>query len=52
MQTPDEFLVHQYHLDETTVLAKLEEQAARRGGMKRLLEIHQKTMPKFVALIR
>jgi len=52
VQTPDEFLVHQYHLDETTVLAKLEEQASRRGGMKRLLEIHQKTMPKFVALIR
>ncbi len=52
VQTPDEFLVHQYHLDETTVLAKLEEQSARRGGMKRLLEIHQKTMPKFVALIR
>ncbi len=28
VQTPDEFLVHQFYLDEATVLAKLEEQAA------------------------
>lgn len=51
-QTPDEFLVHQFHLDSVTVLAKLQEQAAGRGGMDRLLEIHQKTVPVFTELIR
>ncbi|SNT43526.1 PIN domain-containing protein [Granulicella rosea] len=51
-QTPDEFLVHQFHLDSATVVAKLQEQAAARGGMARLLEIHQKTAPAFTVLIR
>ena len=51
-QTPDEFLVHQFHLDSATVLAKLQEQAAGRGGMDRLLEIHCKTVPEFTELIR
>ena len=51
-QTPDEFLVHQFYLDEATVLAKLEEQAAKRGGMERLLEIHRRTAPEFASLIR
>lgn len=51
-QTPDEFLVHQFYLDEATVRAKLEEQAAAGVGMGRLLAIHQKAVPAFVALIR
>ena len=51
-QTPDEFLVHQFHLDSVAVLAKIQEQAAERGGMARLLEIHQKSVPAFAALIR
>lgn len=51
-QTPDEFLVHQFHLNSATVLAKFQEQAAGRGGMGRLLDIHQKTVPMFTELIR
>ena len=51
-QSPDEFLVHQYHLSPEVVFRKLEEQAARHGGMKRLLSIHQRTAPEFTALVR
>jgi len=51
-QSPDDFLVHQYHLNPETVVQKLNEQAARRGGVNRLLEIHAKTAPEFVGLIR
>lgn len=51
-QSPDDFLVHQYHLGPDVVLQKLREQAERRGGIERLLEIHQKTVPQFTGLIR
>jgi predicted nucleic acid-binding protein len=51
-QTPDEFLVHQYHLAPDVVAQKLHEQAARHGGMERLLTIHGRIAPDFVALIR
>jgi len=36
-QTPDEFLIHQFHLNSPVVLAKRAEQAVARGGMGRLL---------------
>jgi hypothetical protein len=51
-QSPDEFLVHQYHLAPEVVAQKLHEQATRHGGMERLLTIHNKIAPEFVALIR
>lgn len=51
-QSPDEFLVHQYHLAPEVVAQKLHEQATRHGGMERLLSIHNKIAPEFVALIR
>ena len=51
-QSPDEFLVHQYHLAPEVVALKLHEQSARHGGLERLLSIHNKIAPEFVALIR
>jgi predicted nucleic acid-binding protein len=51
-QSPDDFLVHQYHLDADLVVQKLREQAEKRGGIERLLGIHAKTVPKFVELVR
>lgn len=50
--TPDEFLVQQFHRDSDVILAKLVEQAAGRGGMKRLLDIHRKAVPEFTNLIQ
>jgi predicted nucleic acid-binding protein len=52
VQTPDEFLVHQFHLNPEVVLAKLTEQAQARQGIARLLEIHEKTVPTFTQLVR
>lgn len=51
-QSPDDFLIHQYHLDAALVVQKLSEQAEKRGGIERLLEIHSKTVPQFVDLFR
>lgn len=53
-QSPDEFLVHQFHLDQATVIAKVREQIVElRGGTpERLLSIHKRTVPNFVELIR
>lgn len=51
-QGPDDFLIHQYHLNPNVVVQKLREQAERRGGIERLLEIHSRTAPEFVGLIR
>jgi predicted nucleic acid-binding protein len=51
-QSPDDFLVHQYHLDPDVVMQKLQEQAERRGGIERLLEIHERTVPQCTNLIR
>jgi hypothetical protein len=51
-QSPNDFLIHQYHLDPEVVTRKLHEQAARHGGLERLLEIHNKTVPGFVDLVR
>jgi predicted nucleic acid-binding protein len=50
-QSPDEFLVHQYYLAPRVVAQKLREQAAQHGGIERLLNIHIKIAPEFVALI-
>jgi PIN domain len=52
VQMPDEFLVHQFHLNPDVVLAKLAEQAQARKGIARLLEIHEKTVPAFTQLVR
>jgi predicted nucleic acid-binding protein len=51
-QSPDEFLIHQYHLQPKVVIEKIKEQAAQHGGMERLLTIHCKTVPEFVSLLR
>lgn len=51
-QSPDEFLVHQYHLAPEVVVRKLKEQAEQHGGMERLLSIHSGIAPEFVALLR
>ena len=51
-QTPDDFLIHQYHLDPKVIVQKLREQAERRGGIERLLEIHGRIVPEFVSLVR
>jgi hypothetical protein len=51
-QSPDEFLVHQYHLAPEVVVQKLKEQAERHGGIEWLLGIHSKVAPEFVALLR
>ena len=51
-QTPDEFLVHKFHLDPGTVVAKLEQQAAAvRKHVAQLLEVHSRTVPAFTALV-
>jgi hypothetical protein len=51
-QSPDEFLIHQFRLEPGVVTEKINEHAARHGGLDRLLAIHNKTVPKFVALLR
>ena len=51
-QSPDQFLVHQFHLNPAAVAAKVREQAKQRGGLGRLLAIHGKTVPGFAELIR
>ena len=50
-QSPDAFLVHQFHLKPAVVLG-LREQADEHGGMERLLTIHAKTLPTFTELVR
>jgi hypothetical protein len=50
-QSPDEFLIHQFHLAPEVVIRKLLEQADRHGGVARLMEIHGKAVPGFVALV-
>ena len=51
-QSPDEFLVHQFYLAPDVVHQKLNEQAAKHGGLEHLLQIHSKIAPHFVNLIR
>lgn len=51
VQDPDEFLVHQYYLDPEAVLTVAREQADQHGGWERLMAIHRKTVPEFVALL-
>jgi hypothetical protein len=51
-QSPDEFLIHQFHLAPEVVTRKLLEQADQHSGVQRLMEIHGKTVPDFVALVR
>lgn len=53
-QHPDDFVVHQFHLDQSTVVEKLRQQAAERhgGDLQRLLSIHEKTIPCFTKLLR
>jgi len=51
-QTPDEFLIHQYHLDPKAVFTVVREQAEQHGGWERLMGVHSKTVPEFVTLLR
>jgi hypothetical protein len=51
-QSPDEFLIHQYHLDPVVVVAALREQAAQHGGWERLMQIHTSAVPEFISLLR
>jgi predicted nucleic acid-binding protein len=51
-QSPDEFLVHQFHLAPEVVTRKLAEQAQRHGGAERLLSIHRQTVPEFASLVQ
>lgn len=51
-QSPDEFLIHQYHLDPRAVFSVVREQAEQHGGWERLMDIHTKTVPGFVSLLR
>lgn len=51
-QSPDLFLVDQFHLDPETVISKLKQQAAERFGMERLLQTHQETVPQFTQLLQ
>jgi|HubBroStandDraft_3_1064219.scaffolds.fasta_scaffold260657_1 predicted nucleic acid-binding protein len=51
VQSPDEFLIHQYHLDPETVLAVVRAQAAQHGGWERLMSVHHKTVPQFVSIL-
>jgi predicted nucleic acid-binding protein len=51
-QHPDDFLVHQFHLNPAAVLHKVQEQAEQRGGIERLLTIHAQTVPVFTTLLR
>jgi len=52
VQNPDEFLIHQYHLDPNAVFAVIREQAEQHGGWERLMSIHSRTVPEFVSLLR
>jgi hypothetical protein len=51
-QSPDEFLIHQYYFEPEIVNEKIKEQAAQHGGLERLLQIHERTVPGFVSLLR
>src|SRR5262249_24354569 len=51
--TPDDFLIHQYHLNPVFVLQKLDEQAsALREERTNLLERLKRVAPQFVELIQ
>jgi hypothetical protein len=51
-QSPDEFLIHQYHLDPKAVFSAVREQAEQHGGWERLMGIHSRAVPEFVSLLR
>jgi predicted nucleic acid-binding protein len=52
-QSPDAFLIDQYHLDPKLVVAKLRQQASLHAdGLGRLLAIHKRSLPGFVDVIR
>jgi hypothetical protein len=51
--TPDEFLVHQWHLDPGLVSSRVAEQAmACRKDMATHLALLERMVPKFAALVR
>jgi hypothetical protein len=52
-QHPQDFLIDQFHLDPSLVLAKLQQQANERNrDLGTLLAIHDKAVPQFTALVR
>jgi hypothetical protein len=51
-QHPQDFLIDQFHLDPSLVLAKLQQQANERNrDLATLLAIHDKAVPQFTALV-
>jgi hypothetical protein len=51
--TPDDFLIHQFHLNEELLREKLASQASARGvGMAALLDRLQRNAPNCVQLLR
>jgi len=51
VQSPDDFLTHQYHLDPEVVASVVVKQAAQHGGWERLMAIHRRIIPEFVSLL-
>jgi hypothetical protein len=52
-QHPQDFLIDQFHLDPSLVLAKLQQQANERNrDLATLLAIHDKAVTQFTALVR
>jgi len=52
-QHPQDFLIDQFHLVPSLVLAKLQQQANERNrDLGTLLAIHDKAVPQFTALVR
>jgi hypothetical protein len=52
-QHPQDFLIDQFHLDPSLVLAKLQQQANERNrDLATLRAIHDKAVPQFTALVR
>lgn len=50
-QSPDDFLVHQFHLAPEMVVSVIAQQAAQHGGWERLMTIHNRAVPEFVSLL-
>ncbi|MGB6131557.1 MAG: hypothetical protein WBG54_07240 [Acidobacteriaceae bacterium] len=50
-QSPDEFLIHQYHVDPAAVFATVGQHAEKHGNWERLMNIHGGAVPEFVSLL-
>jgi predicted nucleic acid-binding protein len=52
-QSPDDFLIDQYHLEPSVVREKLQQQAdyVYAGDLQALLKVHSRTVPRFAQLL-